>query len=37
LQTARFYFAKLFPQTASLMLTVRSGARSLMDTEAVFA
>ena len=24
-QTARFYFAKLFPQTASLMLTVRSG------------
>jgi hypothetical protein len=37
LQTARFYFAKLFPETASLMLTVRAGARSLMDTEAVFA
>ena len=37
LQTARFYFAKLFPETASLMLTVRSGAKALMDTEAVFA
>ena len=37
LQTARFYFAKLFPDTASLMLTVRSGAKALMDTEAVFA
>jgi alkylation response protein AidB-like acyl-CoA dehydrogenase len=37
LQTARFYFAKLFPETASLMLTARAGARVLMDTEAVFA
>ena len=37
LQTARFYFAKLFPETASLMLTARAGARALMDTEAVFA
>ena len=37
LQTARFYFAKLFPETASLMLTVRAGAKVLMDTEAVFA
>ena len=37
LQTARFYFAKLFPETASLMLTARSGAKVLMDTEAVFA
>ncbi len=37
LQTARFYFAKLFPETASLMMTARSGARVLMDTEAVFA
>ena len=37
LQTARFYFAKLYPETASLMLTVRSGAKALMDTEAVFA
>ena len=37
LQTARFYFARLFPETASLMLTVRAGAKSLMDTEAVLA
>ena len=37
LQTARFYFAKLFPETASLMLTARAGAKVLMDTEAVFA
>ena len=37
LQTARFYFAKLFPETASLMLTARAGSRALMDTEAVFA
>ena len=36
-QTARFYFAKLHPETASLMRTARSGAKSLMDTEAVFA
>ena len=27
LQTARFYFAKLFPETATLMRTARSGAR----------
>ncbi|XAH22972.1 acyl-CoA dehydrogenase C-terminal domain-containing protein [Xylophilus sp. GW821-FHT01B05] len=37
LQTARFYFAKLFPETASLMRTARAGAASLMDTDAVFA
>jgi len=37
LQTARFYFAKLFPETATLMRTARAGARPLMDTEAVFA
>ncbi|MEO8858510.1 MAG: acyl-CoA dehydrogenase C-terminal domain-containing protein [Burkholderiaceae bacterium] len=37
LETARFYFAKLFPETASLMLTVRAGARSLMNTEATLA
>ncbi len=37
LQTARFYFAKLFPETASLMLAARTGAKPLMDTEAVFA
>jgi len=37
LQTARFYFAKLFPETASLMLTARAGSAVLMETEAVFA
>ena len=37
LQTARFYFAKLFPETATLMRTARSGAAALMDTDAVFA
>jgi alkylation response protein AidB-like acyl-CoA dehydrogenase len=34
LQTARFYFAKLFPETATLMRTARSGASALMDTDA---
>ena len=37
LQTARFYFAKLFPETASLMRTARAGSKVLMDTDAVFA
>ena len=37
LQTARFYFAKLFPETATAMRTARAGARVLMDTDAVFA
>jgi alkylation response protein AidB-like acyl-CoA dehydrogenase len=37
LQTARFYFAKLFPETASLMITARAGSAVLMETEAVFA
>ena len=37
LQTARFYFAKLFPETASLMRTARAGSRSLMDTDAALA
>jgi alkylation response protein AidB-like acyl-CoA dehydrogenase len=37
LQTARFYFAKLLPETLTLMATARSGAAVLMDTEAVFA
>jgi hypothetical protein len=36
-QTARFYFAKLFPETATLMRTARTGAKVLMDTDAVFA
>jgi len=37
LQTARFYFAKLFPETATAMRAARTGARVLMDTDAVFA
>ncbi len=37
LQTARFYFAKLLPETATLMQTARAGSAPLMDTEAVFA
>jgi alkylation response protein AidB-like acyl-CoA dehydrogenase len=37
LQTARFYFAKLFPETASLMRTARTGAAPLMNTEAALA
>ena len=37
LQTARFYFAKLFPETASLMRSARAGSRSLMDTDAALA
>jgi hypothetical protein len=37
LQTARFYFAKLFPETASLMRTARAGSKVLMDTDAALA
>ena len=37
LQTARFYFARLFPETATLMRTARSGAKVLLETDAVFA
>ncbi|RPE73119.1 hypothetical protein EDC62_0830 [Tibeticola sediminis] len=37
LQTARFYFAKLFPETASLMRTARAGAAPLMETELALA
>ena len=37
LQTARFYFAKLFPETATLMRTARAGSHSLMDTDAALA
>jgi len=37
LQTARFYFARLFPETATLMRTARAGARVLMDTDAALA
>ncbi|MFZ5485663.1 MAG: acyl-CoA dehydrogenase C-terminal domain-containing protein [Pseudomonadota bacterium] len=37
LQTARFYFARLFPETAALMRSARSGSQVLMDTEAALA
>jgi hypothetical protein len=37
LQTARFYFAKLFPETATLMRTARAGSAALMDTDAALA
>ena len=37
LQTARFYFAKLFPETAMLMRTARGGAGVLMDTQEALA
>ncbi len=37
LQTARFYFAKLFPEAATLMRTARGGAKVLMDTEEALA
>ena len=33
-QTARFYFAKLFPETAGLLRTMQSDHAVLMDTEA---
>ena len=36
-QTARFYFARLFPETASLMRTARSGVANLLDTDAALA
>ncbi len=37
LQTARFYFARLYPESAGAIRMARSGAKALMQTEAVFA
>ncbi len=37
LQTARFYFAKLFPETATLMRTARAGSKVLTDTDLALA
>jgi len=34
LATARFYFAKLLPETAALIRTARAGAKPLMDMDA---
>jgi hypothetical protein len=33
LSTARFYFAKLYPESASLIAQVRAGAASLMEPD----
>ena len=33
LATARFYFAKLLPETASLIRSARAGAKPMMDVE----
>ncbi|MBK6367762.1 MAG: acyl-CoA dehydrogenase C-terminal domain-containing protein [Polaromonas sp.] len=37
LQTARFYFARLFPETTTLMQTARTGSKVLLDTDAALA
>jgi hypothetical protein len=37
LQTARFYFARLFPEAATLMRTARSGVGVLLDTNEALA
>ncbi|MBC5764705.1 acyl-CoA dehydrogenase C-terminal domain-containing protein [Ramlibacter albus] len=37
LQTARFYFARLFPETATLLRTARAGVKNLLDTDAALA
>jgi len=37
IQTARFYYSRLFPETASLMLTARSGSYVLMETQDIFS
>ena len=37
LQTARFYFARLMPETSSLMRRIRAGSDVLMDTDAALA
>ena len=37
LQTARFYFTRLMPETASLLRRIRSGSEVLLDTDAALA
>ncbi len=37
LQTARFYFGRLYPESAAAIRMARSGAKNLTDTDAVFA
>jgi alkylation response protein AidB-like acyl-CoA dehydrogenase len=36
-QTARFYFQRLFPETITLLRTARSGVKGLMETDAALA
>mgnify|MGYP002662604364 CR=1 FL=1 len=36
-ETARFYFAKLFPETVTLMRTARAGSKVLMDADLALA
>ena len=36
LATARFYFAKLLPETAMLIRTARAGGKTMMDVEAAY-
>ena len=37
LQTARFYFARLLPETATLLRTARANVNNLMDTADALA
>ncbi|MFY7907066.1 MAG: acyl-CoA dehydrogenase C-terminal domain-containing protein, partial [Burkholderiaceae bacterium] len=37
LQTARFYFAKLYPESVTLMITARAGSKTLMETDLALA
>lgn len=37
LQTARFYFSRLMPETSSLMRRIRTGSEVLLDTDAALA
>ena len=36
-QTARFYFTRLMPETSSLMRRIRAGSDVLLDTDAALA
>jgi len=37
LQTARFYYTRLLPETTSLLRRIRSGSDVLLDTDAALA
>jgi len=36
-QTARFYFTRLMPETSTLMRRIRAGSEVLLDTDAALA